>query len=55
MKNVFFLFFIVILLVINLKGYKDFKNTNAVVRKYSLISIVLGIVLIIMIVVFDFL
>lgn len=54
MKNTFFLFFIIILLGINLKAYRDFKDTNAMVKKYSSISIVLCIVVIIMSVLLKF-
>jgi|GEM_PF-5506000 len=55
MKNIFLLFWIVILLCINLKAYKDLKNTNAVVKRYSLISIILSIVFIIMFVLSNYL
>ena len=48
MKNILLLFWIIILLGVNFKVYKDVKNTNEVVRKYSFISIILSIVFIIM-------
>ncbi len=54
MKDTFLILWIIILLGINLKAYKDFKNTNLKVKKYSFASAILCIVFIIMFISFRF-
>jgi hypothetical protein len=52
MKDIVLFLWIIILLGINLKAYKDFKNTNLKVKKTSFITIILGLAWIIMFILF---
>lgn len=52
MKNILILLGIIILVGLNFRVYSDVKITNKIAKKYSLISIIVGIIIIIMYVLF---